>query len=383
MAVFAIIFVASLLLRNINTAELPSPRLILLGSTGSGKSSLGNVLLGRAHNFKDDENFDGSQCFVAGEGTQGVTKKTCAEAGRWNGDEGRPVTVIDTPGFGDEVEADRETVEQLVTMLKDEIKQVNAFVILFNGQSPRFTHGLKSMIKLFENIFGPGFWTNVIFAVSRWHFGEAHVNLRTQTEEEWIDDMNKEFSQLSHKVRRRISGVFIDTHYVADDLVQAGNFSEEMDKLWKFASNAESFELKDIEAALSEIQEILEEKQSLEGQLEEAERKREEAERRRPGQLASEENKICLVGDSFCLNVPSFGGISTGIFILGLVLGLLCGCKCDTSRLCSLLNCCCPASARASADPQGAEDINININIDDDDDTEEEKLALKDGSTEV
>ena len=131
------------------------------------------------------------------------------------------------------------------------------------------------------------------------------------------------------------------------------------------------------------IQEILEEKQTLEGQLEEAERKREEAERRRPGQLSSEENKICLVGDSFCLNVPSFGGISTGIFILGLVLGLLCGCKCDTSRLCSLFNCCCPASARASADPQGAEDINININIDDDDDTEEEKQALKDGSTEV
>ena len=131
------------------------------------------------------------------------------------------------------------------------------------------------------------------------------------------------------------------------------------------------------------IQEILEEKQTLEGQLEEAERKREEAERRRPGQLSSEENKICLVGDSFCLNVPSFGGISTGIFILGLVLGLLCGCKCDTSRLCSLFNCCCPASARASADPQGAEDINININIDDDDDTEEEKLALKVGYTEV
>ena len=169
-----------------------------------------------------------------------------------------------------------------------------------------------------------------------------------------------------------------------------------MDKLWKFASNAESFELKDIEAALSEIQvvfcwhtncifidlqEILEAKQTLEGQLEEAERKRAEAERRRPG--PGEENKICLVGDSFCLNVPSFGGISTGIFILGLVLGLVCGCKCDTSRLCSLFNCCCPATARASADPQGAEDINININIDDDDDAEEETQALKNGITEV
>ena len=32
------------------------------------------------------------------------------------------------------MEADRETVEQLVDKLKDEIKHVNAFVILFNGQ---------------------------------------------------------------------------------------------------------------------------------------------------------------------------------------------------------------------------------------------------------
>ena len=81
------------------------------------------------------------------------------------------------------MEADRETVEQLVKKLKEDIKHVNAFVILFNGQvfhwqaakchsfllgqSPRFTHGLKSMIKLFEDIFGPGFWPNVIFVVSR------------------------------------------------------------------------------------------------------------------------------------------------------------------------------------------------------------------------
>ena len=117
-------------------------------------------------------------------------------------------------------------------------------------------------------------------------------------------------------------------------------FASEMDKLWRFTSSVDSFELKDIEAALSEIQvtlgrekecfieyqEILEEKETLEVQLEEAERKRAEAERRRSDQ-SSLENKICLVGDSFCLNVPSFGGISTGIFILGLVLGLLCGCK--------------------------------------------------------
>ena len=37
MALLAIIFVASLFLRNIDAAELPSPRLILLGSTGEIK----------------------------------------------------------------------------------------------------------------------------------------------------------------------------------------------------------------------------------------------------------------------------------------------------------------------------------------------------------
>ena len=90
---------------------------------------------------------------------------------------------------------------------------------------------------------------------------------------------------------------------------------------------------------------MLEEKKTLEDQLEEAERRRAEAEKGR-AEGRSEENKICLLGDSFCLNVPSFGGVSTGIFLLGVVLGLVCGCRCDTSRLCSIFNCCCPASAR-------------------------------------
>ena len=36
--------------------------------------------------------------------------------------------------MGDEVDEDRETVVQMVEKLKEEIKFMNAFVILFNGQ---------------------------------------------------------------------------------------------------------------------------------------------------------------------------------------------------------------------------------------------------------
>ena len=46
----------------------------------------------------------------------------------------RPYNINFHTGFGDKVDADRETVDQMVTKLKEEIKYMNAFVIVFNGQ---------------------------------------------------------------------------------------------------------------------------------------------------------------------------------------------------------------------------------------------------------
>ena len=48
------------------------------------------------------------------------------------------------------------------------------FVFVVISQEPRFTNSLKSMILLFEDIFGPGFWPNVIFAVSRFSMASKH-----------------------------------------------------------------------------------------------------------------------------------------------------------------------------------------------------------------
>ena len=165
-----------------------------------------------------------------------------------------------------------------------------------------------------------------------------------------------------------------------------------MDKLWKFASNAERFELKDIVAALDEIQvkftalgeegdsrlswtdfqEIRADKKKLQKQLEDAIRQH-QAELADARKRPSDENKLCFT-ELFCINVPSFGGIATGFLILGLLLGIFCGCRCDVSRLLDCCYCCCPA--RRSANLEAAEDIEIVIQ--DNDDVEKEEPALDD-----
>jgi len=79
-----------------NESDFPSPRIVILGATGVGKSSLANVLLGRDRNYQNPGN---KGCFHVGSGTASITHATCAQAGQFLG-RGPPVTLIDTPGFG-------------------------------------------------------------------------------------------------------------------------------------------------------------------------------------------------------------------------------------------------------------------------------------------
>ena len=50
----------------------------------------------------------------------------------------------------------------LVNMLKDEIKFIHAFVIAFKQSDNRMTASLRSMIGLFQKMFGDRFWKNAM-----------------------------------------------------------------------------------------------------------------------------------------------------------------------------------------------------------------------------
>ena len=158
--------------------DYPSPRIVILGATGVGKSSLANILLGRDKNFNGTGFREG--CFrVSPKFTSGVTKATCADTGHWLGDLASPlVTVVDTPGFGSDLIQEQQTIENLVETLKNDIKYVHAFVIAFKQSDNRLTASLHSMISLFEKMFGREFWNNVILEATHWNHGEEAERIR-------------------------------------------------------------------------------------------------------------------------------------------------------------------------------------------------------------
>ena len=108
------------------------------------------------------------------------------------------VTIIDTPGFGDDIENEQNTIEELVDVLKNQVKFVHVFVLAFNGESPRVTFALESMISLFEKMFGNLFWKNTLFEVTRWHFDQRSERNRLERGES-IDKWQQEWNSKFHR----------------------------------------------------------------------------------------------------------------------------------------------------------------------------------------
>ena len=67
-----------------NEDRFPSPRIVILGATGVGKSSLANVLVGRDKNYNGGRRFR-QGCFKVSAGLDSVTKATCADRGYFLG----------------------------------------------------------------------------------------------------------------------------------------------------------------------------------------------------------------------------------------------------------------------------------------------------------
>ncbi len=317
---------------------------MILGATGVGKSSLANVLLGR------DKNYDGSGhnhgCFrVMGlnNGGSSVTKKTCPDEGHWLGNYSAPMfTVIDTPGFGNNLVEEEKTIESLVNVLKDEIKFIHAFVIAFKQQDNRMTHSLRSMIGLFQKMFGDEFWENAILEATHWNYHPKNEALRRSSsppivETWWAAEFNKLFRQ-EYGLSSPLPAVFIDTFYDKNSKVESDRFNEHTANLWKFANSRNPFECKDIKIALTEIRELQNNVEDLENyKMQQAARiqhlMESNSQLKRTIQLeglttppptlypASLQNQYCW--SNKCYTPTEFALFGIGICVLGILIGIV------------------------------------------------------------
>ena len=157
-------------------------------------------------------------------------------------------TVIDTPGFGDKLVEEEKTISGLVTTLRDEIKYVHVFIIAFKQTDNRMTNALRSMIGLFEKMFGKMFWDNAILEATHWNHGEEAERIRRDshpeiTKEFWTGEFNKKLRK-EFNLKRDLQSVFIDTYYHHGSQKERGIFLEETQTLWDYALGRDPFECK-------------------------------------------------------------------------------------------------------------------------------------------
>ena len=127
-----------------------SSTIVILGETGVGKSTLGNILIGREE-FVTDKRLDLST--IEAKSADGILNNS-------------RIKVIDTQGYGDTKGRDMENTKQMINLIKN-IGSVQAFILVMNGQNIRWNDAKLSVLKLFDEMFH-AFWDNAIFIINFW-----------------------------------------------------------------------------------------------------------------------------------------------------------------------------------------------------------------------
>ncbi|XP_050404363.1 uncharacterized protein LOC126820429 [Patella vulgata] len=164
-------------------------RLVMLGKTGSGKSSLANALLGKKYRFK------------CGTLLGSVTTTSEADEGYCKG---TAVKVVDTPGFFDTNVEEEENKREIIRCLALSEAGPNRFVFCINAGA-RFTKEDSETFRNVKMIFGDSVTEHMeIVFTNRGRLDEDGIS-----EKEYIESAPSELNKMLREVRNK--PVFINS----------------------------------------------------------------------------------------------------------------------------------------------------------------------------
>jgi len=256
-----------LFLSLVSCKNYPEPRILIVGATGVGKSSLADALLGC------DPRTGGCMFATCG-GTNSCTNQTTIGSGPWLGNQTiQDFTLVDTPGFGDSSGNDNKYIQEMMEVLDEELEFANAILLVLEGSTPRFSSGLEYMLKQMSSIFGEAWWDFMMIGVSKWPFDQASIDERQgdcdyygdpsencKNEAWFIREFNTQLQNRFH-LTKNFTFAFMDSYSQAgpdlQDVTQQEHWREETSKLWKWATERnDRFDFLTIDDILKENNEL-------------------------------------------------------------------------------------------------------------------------------
>ena len=146
------------------------------------------------------------------------------------------LSLIDTIGFDDpKNDTDAVVIADLVTKLQNKVDYVNTFIIAVNGQDPRLHGALLGMIRIFEGMFGTGFWKQTVIVFTRLPMDKKSVKKRNKASEvsdeklanDYIKTVEDEFPD-----GKGLDYLIMDALYDEEDYDEKKAYEEASERLW-------------------------------------------------------------------------------------------------------------------------------------------------------
>ena len=200
--------------------------ILLIGETGTGKSSLGNFIL--------EEDF-----FIVSNEPNSCTNKIVGRRSKEN----ENIFIIDTPGYNDTKGSDRKNFEDVLEYF-NRGKKLELVLLTLNFQSARFPFGCQNFIKFLCNVFPKKFCYH--FGIVFTHFDLDYQTKISKKNNSEPKAMAKKFV---HEIMKLISEetkeeLFLSPPvYFLDSLIKDDNSKRELNNLISFAKNLPSIDV--------------------------------------------------------------------------------------------------------------------------------------------